>query len=71
MVAVKKYVKHLFEVIHRFMLYVIFMPRPNPHSIICLNAKELLAQGRRHIWSLSGSNGIWTHSHLVNEHSTN
>ena len=49
MVAVKKYVKHLFKVIHRFMLYVIFMPRPNPHSIICLNAKELLAQGRRHI----------------------
>ena len=30
----------------------------------CLNAKELLAWSRRDTWSLSGSNGIWTHSHL-------
>ena len=39
--------------------------RVNPHFIVCLNVKELLAQSRRHIWSLSGSNGIRTHNHLV------
>ena len=31
----------------------------------CLNVKELLARSRRHIWSLSDTNGIRTHSHLV------
>ena len=35
-------------------LYVIIMSRNsfrvNPHSIVCLNAKELLAQSRRHIY---------------------
>ena len=41
--------------------------RVNPHSIVCLNVKELLARGRRHIWSLSGSNGIRTHNHLVSK----
>ena len=40
--------------------------RVNPHSIVCMNIKELLAQSRRHIWSLSDSNGIRTHK--VNEH---
>ena len=25
----------------------------NPHSRVCLNIKELLAQSRHHIWSLS------------------
>ena len=30
-----------------------------------LNAKEFLAQNRRDIWSLSDSNRIRTHSHLV------
>ena len=29
--------------------------RVNPHSIVCLNAKELLARSRCHIWRLSGS----------------
>ena len=51
------------------MLYVIIMSRTsfrvNPHSIVCLNVKELLARSRRHIWSLSDSNGIRAHSHLV------
>ena len=31
----------------------------------CLNVKELLARNRCDIWSLSNSNGIWTHNHLV------
>ena len=31
----------------------------------CLNVKELFARNRRNIWSLSGSNGIWTHNRLV------
>ena len=32
---------------------------------ICLNVKELLAQNRRHIWSLSDCNETRTHNHLV------
>ena len=43
----------------------VIMSRMNPHSIVCLNVKELLAQSRRHIWSLSDSNGIRTQNHLV------
>ena len=39
--------------------------RVNPHSIVCLNVKELLVQRRHHIWSLSDSNDIRTHNHLV------
>ena len=31
----------------------------------CLNVKELLAWSRHNISSLSDSNGIWTHNHLV------
>ena len=52
-----------------FPLYVIIMSRTsfkvNLHSIVCLNLKELLARSRRHIWSLSDSNRIRTHNHLV------
>ena len=50
-------------------LYLITMSRTrfrvNPHSIVCLNVNELLAQCRRHIWSLIDINGIWTHNYLV------
>ena len=50
-------------------LYVIIMSHTsfsmNLHSIVCLNVKELFAQSRRHILSLSDSNRIWTHNHLV------
>ena len=50
-------------------LYVIIMSgtnfRVNPHSIVCLNVKELLARSRSHIWSLGDSNGIRTHNHWV------
>ena len=31
----------------------------------CLNIKELLAQNRCRIWSLSGNNGTRTHNHLA------
>ena len=52
-----------------FGLYVIIMSRTsfrvNPHSIVCLNVKELLARSRRYIWSLSDGNVIRTHNHLV------
>ena len=34
-------------------------------TLVCLNVKELLAQSRRHIWSLSDSNEIWARNHLV------
>ena len=50
-------------------LYVIIMSRTsfrvNPHSIFCLNVKELLAWRRHHMWSLSDSSVIRTHNHLV------
>ena len=52
-----------------FSLYVIIMShtsfRVNPHSRVCLNVKEPLAWSRSHIWSLSHSNVIRTHNHLV------
>ena len=37
----------------------------------CLNVKERFAQNRRNIWSLSGSNRIATHNHLVCKQSLN
>ena len=45
--------------------------RVNPHSIVCLNAKELLARSRRHIWNLSDSDVIRTHNHLVRKQTLN
>ena len=45
--------------------------RLNPHSIVCLNVKALLAWSRCHIWSLSDSNTIWTHNHLVRKQTFN
>ena len=45
---------------YHYRLYVPIMShtsfRVNPHSIVCLNVKELFARSRRHIWSLSDSN---------------
>ena len=50
-------------------LYVIIMSRMsfrvNLHPVVCLNVKELLTWSGCHIWSLSDSNVIWTHNHLV------
>ena len=37
----------------------------------CLNVKELLAQNRRKIWSLSDCNWIRTNSHLVRKRTLN
>ena len=52
-------------------LYVLAMSRTsfrvNPHSIVCLNVKELLTRSRHHIWSLSDSNDIQTHNHIVHK----
>ena len=56
-------------------LYVIIMTRTsfrvNPHAKVCLNFKELLAQSRRHIWSLSDSNETRTHNYLVRKRTLN
>ena len=41
--------------------------RVNPHSIVCLNVKELPAWSRCHIWNLSDYNRIQTHNHLVHK----
>ena len=50
-------------------MYVIIMLRTsfrvNLRYIVCLNVKERLARNRCHIWSLSGSNEIRTHNHLI------
>ena len=35
------------------------------------NDKELLGWSRRHIWSLSDSNGVRTHNHLVRKPTLN
>ena len=45
--------------------------RVKPHSIVCLNAKELFAWSRCDIWSLSDSKEIPTHSHLVRKRTLN
>ena len=37
----------------------------------CLNAKELLARGRRNIWSLSDCNGTRTLNHVVHKRTLN
>ena len=56
-------------------LYVIIMSRTsfkvNPHTIIFLNVKELLARSRCYIWSLSDSKEIRTHNHLVRKQTLN
>ena len=45
--------------------------RVNAHSIVCLNVKELLARSRRHISTLTDSNGTRTHNHLVHKRTLN
>ena len=45
--------------------------RVNPHSIVYLNVKEILARSRHHIWSLSDSNVIRTQNHLVRKRTLN
>ena len=54
-------------IFHRFYIIIVSHAsfRVNLHSIVCLNVKELLAWSRRNIWSLSDSNAVWTHNHLV------
>ena len=38
--------------------------RVNPHAIVCLNVKEILAWSKSHIWGLSEGNEFGTHNHL-------
>ena len=56
-------------------LFVIIMSRTslrvNLLSIVYLNFKELLVRSRRHIWSLSDSNGIWIHNHFGRKRTLN
>ena len=53
----------------KLRLYGIIMSltsfRVNPHSIVCLNVKELLGRSKYHIWNLSDSNEIQTYTYLV------
>ena len=59
----------------RKWLYVIIMSRTSfrvdLNSIVSLNVKQILARSRRHIWSLSDSNGIRTHNHLFRKQTLN
>ena len=65
----KYYPLHLWSYQQLIWLYVTIMSRTsfrvNLNSIVCLNVKELLAWSRCNIWSLSDSNGIQTHNHVV------
>ena len=45
--------------------------RVNPHSIVYLNVKEILARSRHQIWSLSDSKVIRTQNHLVRKRTLN
>ena len=45
--------------------------RVNPHNIGCLNVKELPVRSWHHIWSLSDSNVIQNHNHLVRKQTLN
>ena len=71
----KYYPLHLWSYQQLIWLYVTIMSRTsfrvNLHSIVCLNVKELLAQSRRHIWSLIDSNEIGTHNQLVRKWTLN
>ena len=71
----KYYPLHLWSYQQLIWLYVTIMSRTsfrvNLHSIVCLNVQELLAQSRRHIWSLIDSNEIGTHNHLVRKWTLN
>ena len=52
------------HIVYTMCLYVIIMSRTsfrlNLHSTVCLNVKQLIARSRRHIWSISNSDGIRT-----------
>ena len=51
--------------------HVMYEFQRNLHSIVCLNVKEPLAGSRRHMWSLSDSNGIRTHNYVVRKRTLN
>ena len=43
----------------------------SPHSIVCLNVKELIARSKRHMWSLIDTSEIRTHNHLFRKRTLN
>ena len=51
--------------------YVMYAFQSESTLYSCLNIKELLARNKRDIWSLSDSNGIRTHNHLVGKRTLN
>ena len=51
--------------------HVTYTFRSESTRCVCLNVKELLAQSRCDIWSLSDRNGIITHNHLVRKQTLN
>ena len=61
--------KHLMKTICYYHVMYAFQSESTLYS--CLNVKELLAQNRCDIWSLSDSNGIQTHNHLVPKQTLN
>ena len=67
--ALAKHVKPFLKKNIKVKLCVIVVSRTSirvkPHSIVCLNVKELLARSRYHIWSLSDSNVIRIQNYLV------
>ena len=67
--ALAKHVKPFLKKNVKVKLCVIVVSRTSirvkPHSIVCLNVKELLARSRYHIWSLSDSNVIRIQNYLV------
>ena len=67
--------RKLFFMYNFTCLYVIIMSRTsfrvNLHSVVCLNAKELFAWSRRHIWSFKWQLRIRTYNHLVRKRTLN
>ena len=51
--------------------YVTYAYQSESTLYSCLNVKELFARNRCNIWSLSDSNGIGTHTHLVRKQTLN
>ena len=60
---VSKYLYRAFDTVCHYHVTYEFQSEFTLYS--CLNNKELLAQNRNHIWTLSDSNSVRTHNHLV------
>ena len=56
---------HLFR--NRSLKHLAKLAKKLSYSMVCLNLKGLHAWRRHHIWSLSDTNGIRSHDHLVSK----